>query len=64
MIEINRIIDGHCHVAATDFTSRSFRDDGVMDNVLSALTAQGLEAGSQQSPQLYLEKMQDRASGS
>lgn len=59
MIEINRIIDGHCHVASTD----SFLE-GVIDNVLSALAAQGLRPDRNNLLKLYLEKMQDRASGS
>lgn len=58
MIEINRIIDGHCHVASTDFTPRSFLE-GVIDNVLSALAAQGLRPDRNNLLKLYLEKMQD-----
>jgi len=58
MIEINPIIDGHCHVASTEFTPRSFVE-GVIDNVLSALAAQGLRPDRNNLIKLYLDKMQD-----
>jgi predicted TIM-barrel fold metal-dependent hydrolase len=58
MIEINQIIDGHCHVASVDFTPRSFIE-GVIDNVLAALAAQGLRPDRNNLLKLYLDKMQD-----
>jgi predicted TIM-barrel fold metal-dependent hydrolase len=58
MIEINQIIDCHCHVASVDFTPRSFIE-GVIDNVLAALAAQGLRPDRNNLLKLYLDKMQD-----
>lgn len=58
MIDINRIVDGHCHVASVDYTPRSFIE-GVIDNVLSALAAQGLRPDRNTLLKLYLDKMQD-----
>jgi predicted TIM-barrel fold metal-dependent hydrolase len=58
MIEINRIIDGHCHVASVDFTPRSFIE-GVIENVLGSLAAQGLRPDRNKILKLYLDKMQD-----
>lgn len=52
------IIDGHCHVASLDFTPRSFVD-GVIDNSLCALAAQGIKRTRTQLMELYLRKMQD-----
>lgn len=53
-----RIIDGHCHVASTDFTPRPFID-GVIDNMLVALAAQGLLPQRLKLMDLYLKNMQD-----
>lgn len=52
------IIDAHCHVASTYFTPRSFIE-GVIDNMLGALAAQGLQPTRQKLLDLYLGNMQD-----
>jgi len=52
------IIDGHCHVASTEFIPRSFIE-GMIDNALGALSAQGIRAERRKLFDLYLAKMQD-----
>jgi predicted TIM-barrel fold metal-dependent hydrolase len=53
-----RIVDGHCHVASTDFIPRAFIE-GVVDNMLVALEAQGLRPGRTKLIDLYLGQMRD-----
>lgn len=53
-----RIIDGHCHVASTEFIPRSFIE-GIIDNTLGALSAQGVRAQRHKLFDLFLTKMQD-----
>jgi len=53
-----RIIDGHCHVASVDFTPQVFID-GVIDNMLAALAAQGLMPPRRKLTDLYMKNMQD-----
>src|SRR6266540_2066880 len=53
-----RIIDGHCHVASLDYIPRSFIE-GVVDNIASGLTAQGVRFSRAKIFELYIGKMQD-----
>ena len=53
-----RIIDGHAHVASTDFIPRSFIE-GAVENMRLALSAQGINPPKGKLLDLYLEKLQD-----
>lgn len=53
-----RIIDGHCHVASVDFIPREFIE-GVIDNMLAAMAAQGLKPPRRKLTDVYLQNLQD-----
>jgi len=53
-----RIVDGHAHVASTDFIPRSFIE-GTVKNVSLALAAQGIQTSRDKLLDLYLAKLQD-----
>jgi hypothetical protein len=56
--QVEDIIDAHCHVASSDFTPLAFIE-GVVDNSLATLSAQGLEVERQKLLDLYLARMND-----
>lgn len=53
-----RIIDAHCHIASEEFIPRSFID-GAIQNMVSALSAQGIPASAGKLAKLYSTKMRD-----
>ena len=52
------IIDGHAHIASIDFIPLSFAE-GVVDNILVSLQAQGMRVTRDRVRQMYLDTMQD-----
>jgi len=52
------IIDGHAHVASTDFIPRSFIE-GTIENVCLTLAAQGVQSSKERVFDLYVAKLQD-----
>lgn len=52
------IIDAHCHIASQELTARSFID-GAINNMVSALSAQGMSVSASKIADLYLQKMND-----
>jgi predicted TIM-barrel fold metal-dependent hydrolase len=55
---VEDIIDAHCHVASSDYTPLAFIE-GVVDNSLATLSAQGLQVERQKLLDLYLARMND-----
>ena len=53
-----RIVDGHAHVASTDFIPQSFIE-GTVENFSLALAAQGIQTTREKLLELYLAKLQD-----
>jgi len=53
-----KIIDAHCHIASEELIPRSFID-GAIDNMVSALSAQGIPVAAGKLANLYRQKMQD-----
>ncbi len=53
-----KIIDAHCHIASEELTPRSFIA-GAIDNMASALAAQGIPVAPGKLINLYRQKMQD-----
>lgn len=53
-----RIIDAHCHIASEELTPRSFID-GAINNMIAALSAQGIPVTASKLADLYLQKMRD-----
>jgi uncharacterized protein len=52
------IVDAHCHIASEQHIPRSFID-GVVDNGVAALTAQGVRVTPAKLATAYLQKLQD-----
>ncbi|MCK1502140.1 amidohydrolase family protein [Bradyrhizobium sp. 188] len=52
------IIDAHCHIASTEHIPRSFIEGGLA-NILSSLTAQGVQTTMDKLLAIYMQKMQD-----
>lgn len=53
-----KIIDAHCHIASEELIPRSFMD-GAINNMVSALSAQGIRVTASKLANLYCQKMQD-----
>jgi predicted TIM-barrel fold metal-dependent hydrolase len=53
-----KIIDAHCHIASEELIPKSFIA-GAIDNMVSALSAQGIRVAASKLAKLYLQKMQD-----
>jgi hypothetical protein len=52
------IIDGHSHIASTEYIPYSFID-GVVENIYTSLIADGIRASRNKIKDMYLEGMQD-----
>lgn len=53
-----KIIDSHCHIASEELTPRSFID-GAIDNMVLALSAQGIRVAASKLANRYRQAMQD-----
>jgi len=53
-----KIIDSHCHIASEELIPRSFID-GAIDNMVLALSAQGIRVAASKLANLYRQKLQD-----